>query len=278
MMPIAGDVAALVRSAFGGREVFSCLTGSIAAGTAAATSDIDIVVVLDDQVPVPAAYTMRIAFTRAYLDLHRRYDRHPDRDWPGEVCYLRDLSAAINGAAFIPGHDVPHPIGPECSFHYLLAMVATGLPTTGHKEFSYHARQCATALARYAFLSAASNVADRASVEALLESCETMWHLPPSATNTGTLLHAAVEMGLATYGLRGDCPLRAWKARSCPNNTMPALDRHIHLWRAIANGTESCWATSSGDGAMNQRARGDDHQPASVQQGDRLLSSRSCCG
>lgn len=236
--PIVADVTALVRSVFGGREVFSCITGSTAAGTTTATSDIDIVVVLDDQLPVARAHAMRVDFTLAYLDLHRRHDRPPDRNWPGEVCYLRDLDAAINGAAFTAGHDALHPAGPDCSFRYWLAMVATGLPTTGREEFAHHARRCATTLARHAILAIGPNPTGRARRDVALATCETVWRLPPLTTPSGAMLRETLDAELVVAGQRGHDPLHRWRTHLAPPSATPALDRFISTWRTIAHRAE----------------------------------------
>src|SRR5690606_2850199 len=89
-----------VYDAFGDAPVFSCLTGSTATDSDTPDSDIDLLVILPNELPAAEAIPRREKFTRNYIRLHTAFDRTPDLQWPGEVCYAADLDAAINGGAF----------------------------------------------------------------------------------------------------------------------------------------------------------------------------------
>ncbi|MBU3066694.1 hypothetical protein KO481_34910 [Nocardia sp. NEAU-G5] len=95
-------------------------------------SDIDLLVVLPNDVPVAQALQGRETFTRNYIHLHTLFERPPDLQWPGEVCDAADLDAGISGAAF----DLDS--GPElrlCSdgrpYRHWVSMGATGTPLVG---------------------------------------------------------------------------------------------------------------------------------------------------
>lgn len=89
-----------VHDAFGDAPVFSCLTGSTATDSDTPDSDIDLLVVLPNELPVAEAIKQREIFTHNYIRLHTTFERTPDLKWPGEVCYAADLDTAINGGAF----------------------------------------------------------------------------------------------------------------------------------------------------------------------------------
>ncbi|BAJ29149.1 MULTISPECIES: hypothetical protein [Kitasatospora] len=142
------EIKALADRVPAGRASFVILTGS-AVDRSGPAGDIDLVVVLRDEVPLEEAVDLRVAFSAEYARLHRRFDRHPDLEWPGEVLFARDLRTARRGAAFRrdpSGVILPGPL--DEPWRYWISMVASGTAVRGAAEHAEQAAGCAAALVR----------------------------------------------------------------------------------------------------------------------------------
>ncbi|WP_327116424.1 nucleotidyltransferase domain-containing protein [Nocardia sp. NBC_01730] len=136
-----------VHDAFGDAPVFSCLTGSTATDSDTPDSDIDLLVVLPNELPVAEAIKQREIFTHNYIRLHTTFERTPDLKWPGEVCYAADLDTAINGGAFDLASGPRLCLCPDDQpYRYWISMSAAGIPLTGSAAFTEYSTRCAATL------------------------------------------------------------------------------------------------------------------------------------
>ncbi|WP_086521297.1 nucleotidyltransferase domain-containing protein [Clavibacter michiganensis] len=109
---------------------FAVLTGSVAQGSDVSTSDVDILVVLDDDMQSSRAWAFRSAFTAAYVHLHHSEGRIPDVDWPGEVLGERDIAWTLSGAPFASTQPL-EPAADTVPYRYWLSMLACCVPLLG---------------------------------------------------------------------------------------------------------------------------------------------------
>lgn len=137
MTLLAESRAAIARAAnsSGASISFAALTGSIAQRSATAESDIDILVVLEDDSGTEQAWAFREAFTAEYVRLHVKTGRSPDLEWPGEVIGPHELKATLDGAAFTSA-DPLEPVSADVPYRYWLSMLACGVPLTGAVDAS----------------------------------------------------------------------------------------------------------------------------------------------
>ncbi|MCX4093186.1 nucleotidyltransferase domain-containing protein [Nocardia sp. alder85J] len=214
---------AAVHDAFAGTPVFACLTGSAATDTDTLDSDIDLLVVLPDDLPIAQATQRREAFTRNYIHLHALFERSPDLQWPGEVCYAADLDAGIAGGAFDLQTGPQLRLCPEDRpYRYWVSMGATGIPLTGRAVYT---AQCATTLLNhigYNRLIAARSVDEQPFSIAAREWAE--WKVDPITVGNKT----------PRYPVDRNPNYLAWRDRLQPPRQPPPLDRWIKHWREVA--------------------------------------------
>jgi hypothetical protein len=231
------DVAVVVHRAFDGLESFSCLSGSTATGCGTATSDIDVLVVLPDRLPLPEAITRRGTFTQGYLSLHRHCRREPDRVWRGEGRYARDLAPALAGAAFdlaSPARRLA-PCPAEEPYRYWISMIASGTAVTGATEFSHASRRCASMIAHHLLHEAARRFpTEPPPWEVLRPLLQQDWAITVVPPETRSVLDAELEA--ITHRLRQEGPgfLAQWRAHLRQHRTTPPLDQHQERWRSMA--------------------------------------------
>lgn len=232
---LASDACTVLNESFRSTEVFACLTGSTLDGPAANPgSDIDLLIVLPDDVSLAQAVHGRTLFTRRYIDLHHAHNRTPDHDWPGEVLYLRDLHAALNGATFgpTPQEGAPPPL---CSrdqpFRYWVSMIATGIPLTGAPQFQAYAAECAQLIARHATHSLRPCPAMSASMDAE-QYWKTQWKLPVPRRSTPRTERIARYLN----DQNPDNSESAFPAPPThPHCAVPHLESLASRWTTIAN-------------------------------------------
>lgn len=236
MFKLIFEARRLVRRAFRGSEEYSCLSGSVATGTATTGSDIDLLVVLRDDVGWGDAITGREAFTRGYVELHRRYRRPPDLEWPGEVLYAKDLGVALCGACF----DIDRNTGsvswshPSVSYRFWVSMVATGIPLTGHRRFAADAERSAEIIAGHARSAAHPEYVP--SVTHRLEVLRAIGVEKEDLLACPRLLRRVLADGPAA--LRSECV-------GGPARAQPVLDAHLQRWRRTAMRS---WLDGVGEG------------------------------
>jgi hypothetical protein len=244
---IRRDAAALVHQSFKGQEVFSCLSGSTVAGDATARSDIDIVVVLPDGLPLHDALHARAAFTRGYLALHHRHGRTPDDQWPGEVLYAGDLRAACLGAAFdlddTTGPLVPAPL--DTSHRYWTSMTACSVPLTRPAAWAAAARRSARIIAAHVLcLRSRAHGSHRhgpagvlrdpicwASIDADLREG---WGIPPARRVIRAMLDTEIRRLGGQVDRDGHDVLGGWRTGLRAADSTPPLDAFQDRWRDLA--------------------------------------------
>lgn len=223
---LTAAATAAVQDAFGATPVFACLTGSTAAGTDTPDSDIDLLVILPNTLPPAQAVIQRAKFTRNYIRLHTDFDRPPDLQWPGEVCYAADLTAAIDGGAFdLKSTPRLRLCPPDRPYRYWASMTARGTPIIGHTEFAQYASRCAATLIghiQFNRIIAAMKKADQAAVTDAPEWGE--WRIP-SALSASVTRH---------FDERSDRDHLAWRNQLREPSSQPPLDQWTWLWREIA--------------------------------------------
>lgn len=148
------DAMSGIEDIFGDRAIFSCLTGSaLDATVTSASSDIDLVIVLHNDVDQGEALATRAMFTRFYTSFHRGHGYVPDYQWPGEVLYQCDLDDALRGATFRRNSQLgaaPRLCANDWPHRYWVSMVGTGKPLTGAPAFRCYAQSCARLMATHA--------------------------------------------------------------------------------------------------------------------------------
>ncbi|NLT56878.1 MAG: hypothetical protein GXX79_20405 [Actinomycetales bacterium] len=241
------DATTVVKDSFDGKESFSCLTGGIVSGTATGTSDIDLVVVLPAHIPLAEAMRFREAFTRHYVDLHRRHHRTPDLDWPGEVLYTTDLAAALDGAVFLD-HRPETPLSlcpPDQPYRYWISMIATGVALTHPAAFEDAAIRCAAAIANHLLTQLVTGSTFRTSVpghatasrrsviDGLLQRDWGLASSPPHPSRLA-VVHRQVHAAVVRLAHQGSGHLTQWRGQLCPATTVPALEQCAANWRRIA--------------------------------------------
>ncbi|MFF3569230.1 nucleotidyltransferase domain-containing protein [Nocardia jiangxiensis] len=218
---------AAVVDAFADTPVFACLTGSSANDTDTVDSDIDLLVVLPNDLPVTEAAQRREAFTRNYIHLHTLFGRTPDLQWPGEVCYAADLDAGIAGGAFdLDSGPRLRLCADDRPYRYWVSMAANGIPLTGHAAFAGYTTQCAATLLnhiRYNRLVAARSVPEQPPDADAPEWAE--WKVDPVTVGNQPSRCCSVDRNLDYH---------AWRNRLQEPRCSPPLDRWIKHWRAVA--------------------------------------------
>jgi Nucleotidyltransferase domain len=248
-LAVRRDAAALVRKSFGGCEVFSCLSGSTVTGDAASRSDIDIVVVIPDDLPLSMVLLGRAAFTRGYLALHHRHGRTPDRQWPGEVLYAQDVRDAYLGAAFdlddVSGPLIPGPL--DTSHRYWTSMIACSVPLTRAAEWSAAARQCRRLIAAHVLHSrshalmshrhgAASALREGSSWGGFDMHLRREWGIRPGPGAARAVLDTEIRRLNCAMDWEGGAILGRLRTRLRGSHVAPRLDRFQDRWRDLALG------------------------------------------
>lgn len=234
---------AAVHDAFGDAPVFSCLTGSTATDSDAPDSDIDLLVVLPNELPVAEAIQQREIFTHNYIRLHTTFNRTPDLQWPGEVCYATDLDDAINGGAFDLASGPKLRLCPDDQpYRYWTSMCATGIPLTGSAAFTDYSTRCLATLInhiefnrRFAGIPTSGNQPHIDSPE-LAE-----WRISP-AFATGYN---------ARTGEHGSH--RSWRRSLREPSNHPCLDFWVEHWRDIATQTSHSRISIGTPGRLRSR-------------------------
>jgi len=217
-----------VHDAFGTAPVFACLTGSTATDTDTADSDIDLLVVLPNDLPLHNAVQAREAFTRNYIRLHTAFNRTPDRQWPAEVCYATDLDAAIDGGAFDLESGPRLRLCPlDRPYRYWVSMTAVAIALAGHTAHHRYTSRCATAIINHIGFNQLSTAETLSNQSINLQAPEwAQWHIDPT--------HIDGTAGLQAAQRNPNYPV--WRKRLRPPRHPPQLDQWTERWRDIANG------------------------------------------
>ncbi|CAL9576101.1 hypothetical protein SUDANB95_04899 [Actinosynnema sp. ALI-1.44] len=229
-----------VSRAFHGAELCSAMAGSTVAGTVSATSDIDVVVVLPDRLPLRRAVTAREHFTQQYVALHKDLGRTPDLEWPGEVLYAGDAVAGMRGAAFdLSAADEGLVMSAaEEPYRYWISMIATGHAATGGDAFERCARWCAHVMARHVLLSGpVEGRVDRPltpSVATVLRSRAWSEDWGLGEAEVRGRLAEAVSREVRQLRERGVQDLLEWRDSLRNPSSRPVLDEDISRWRDVA--------------------------------------------
>jgi predicted nucleotidyltransferase len=234
------DATRTVRHAFGGQEVFSCLTGSIASGTATPASDIDLLVVLPDHLPLAEASAGREIFTRLYVDLHRRHRRTPDLRWPGEVLFAADLDTALAGGVFVLDDATGRLTLCQADqpYRYWVSMIAAGVPLSHPTAFERAAHRCATTIVRHLLSEIAAGVSRLPSVEDVTGS--SLWHdwglrAPARRTAGSTALASEIDAACRRIWRDGPGVLENWRSQLHRPTTAPPLEQWAARWSSAAH-------------------------------------------
>ncbi|NEW36420.1 hypothetical protein GV791_28235 [Nocardia cyriacigeorgica] len=225
-----------VYDAFGDAPVFSCLTGSAATDSDTSDSDIDLLVVLPNELPAAEAFPRREKFTRNYIRLHTPFDRTPDLQWPGEVCYAADLDAAINGGAFDLTSRPQLRLCPEDQpYRYWASMCTAGTPLTGSAAFTDYSTQCLATLINHIEFNTLCAGPPISGQQPDIDPPELAeWGVKPTVTAGHLACTGEPEA------------VRAWRRSLQEPSSQPRLDSWIERWRRLAAQESEPFRASNG--------------------------------
>lgn len=210
-----------------------------------AQSDLDLLVVLPDDIPVELALEQRLRFTSWYIELHLALKAQPDLRWPGEVIYVRDLKSTMAGGAYraAPGELCLAPLTQP--HRYWLTMVAASETLVDAPAHRAASKEAWFSMIAYAIYRKHAAGAEWMQHESMLRgnALRRLWGLKGrdfafEAAVEGALVEARRQGLIKTRSSRSSTfsaeGLETWRKKQIVATEAPLLDQYQAQYRALA--------------------------------------------